>query len=65
MAQLILLKGKPVLVMRAGHYPNKSDILQIMSDHPDCIVRTEPLRDEQTGNHTRFVVTVRENSHVR
>lgn len=65
MATVTYFKGIPVFVMRAGHYPNKADILQIMGDHPDAVVRTEPMRSDDTGNHTRFVITVRENHHVR
>ena len=52
---LDLLKGKPVLVMRAGCYPNKADILDIMSRYPNATVRTEVVHQPKT----RFCVTVR------
>lgn len=61
MAQLITFKGMPVLVMRAGHYPNRADIRDIQSRHPNAVVRTEIMHEP----NTRFVVTVRENQHVR
>ena len=49
-----LLKGKPVLVMRRGLFPNKADIVDIMSRFPDSVVRTETMHNPST----RFVVTV-------
>lgn len=56
-----LLKGMPVLIMRAGHYPNKADIIDIMQRYPRSVVRTEVIHHPAT----RFVVTVRESNHVR
>lgn len=63
MAQQVLdlLKGMPVFIMRAGHYPNKADIVDIMSRFPTSVIRTEVIHHP----HTRFVVTVRESNHVR
>ena len=51
---LDLLKGKPVLVMRRGLFPNKADIIDLVSRFPDCIIRTETMHVPST----RFVVTV-------
>lgn len=48
-----MLRGQPVLVMRQGHYPNRNDITDVMSTHPNAIVRTEVMHYP----HTRFVVT--------
>ena len=56
-----LLKGMPVLVMRAGHYPCKADITDIMARYPSATIRTEVIHHPCT----RFVVTVRETYHVR
>lgn len=56
-----LLKGMPVLVMGAGHYPNKADIVDIMARYPGATIRTEVIHHPRT----RFVVTIRENHHVR
>lgn len=53
-----LLKGKPVLVMRRGLFPNKADIVDIMSRFPDSVVRTETMHNPAT----RFVVTVHRRS---
>jgi hypothetical protein len=50
-----LLKGMPVYVMRAGCYPNKADILDIMARYPGATVRTEVIHHPVT----RFTVTVR------
>jgi len=63
MAQQVLdlLKGMPVFVMRAGHYPNRADVLDVMSRYPNAIVRTEVIHHP----HTRFVLTIRETNHVR
>ena len=63
MAQQVLdlLKGMPVFVMRAGHYPNRADVLDVMSRYPNATVRTEVIHHP----HTRFVLTIRENHHVR
>ena len=47
------LRGKPVLVMRTGHYPNKADIRSVTESYPGHIVRTEPV-----FNPCRFAVTV-------
>ena len=56
MAQTLdLLKGMPVFVMRAGHFPNKADIIDIRSRWPNATIRTETIHHP----HTRFVVTVR------
>jgi hypothetical protein len=52
---LDLLKGMPVLTMRAGCYPNKADILEIMARYPGATVRTEVIHHP----FTRFTVTVR------
>ena len=49
-----LLKGKPVLVMRRGLFPNKADIVDIASRFPDSVIRTETMHNPST----RFVVTV-------
>jgi len=54
MTGLDLLKGKPVLVMRRGLFPNKADITDLMLRFPDCIIRTETMHVPST----RFVVTV-------
>ena len=48
-----LLRGKPVLTMLRGWYPNKADILSIGERFPNHVVRTEPA-----FNPCRFVVTV-------
>lgn len=62
MAQVLdLLKGMPVFVMRAGCYPNKADVLDVMSRYPNATVRCEVIHNPKT----RFVLTVRENHHVR
>lgn len=53
-----LLKGKPVLVMRRGLFPNKADIVDIMSRFPEYVVRTETMHNPAT----RFVVTVQRKS---
>ena len=53
-----LLKGKPVLVMRRGLYPNKADILDLMSRFPECVIRTETMHNPST----RFCVTVQRKS---
>ena len=49
-----LLKGKPVLVMRRGLFPNKADIVDIALRFPECVIRTETMHNPST----RFVVTV-------
>lgn len=54
MAVIDMLKGKPVLVMKRGLFPNKADIVDLMSRFPNCIVRTETMHTPST----RFVVTV-------
>ena len=48
-----LLRGKPVLVMRTGHYPNKADIKSVAESFPGLVIRTEPV-----FNPCRFAVTV-------
>ncbi len=48
-----LLKGFPVLVMRRGLYPNKADVLDIMSRFPNHTIRCEVIHQPAT----RFVVT--------
>lgn len=50
---LDMLKGKPVLVMRRGLYPNKADIVDIASRYPGAVIRTETMHVPST----RFVVT--------
>lgn len=47
------LRGKPVLVMRTGHYPNKADIKSVAESFPGLVIRTEPV-----FNPCRFAVTV-------
>lgn len=51
---LDLLKGKPVLLMKRGHYPNKADIIDILSRFPNTVVRVETIHFPTT----RFAVTV-------
>lgn len=58
MDSIISFKGKPVFTLRTGCFPNVGEIKQIIADHPNCLIKTEPF-----GN--RFVVTVREINHVR
>ena len=53
-----LLKGMPVLLMRRGVFPNKSEILDVMQSYPGYIVAVEPAAQ-------RFAITVRSNNHVR
>lgn len=53
-----LLKGMPVLLMRRGIFPNRSEILDVMKSYPGYIVAVEPAAH-------RFAVTVRRNNHVR
>ena len=48
-----MLKGKPVLVMRRGLYPNKADIVDIASRYPNAVIRTETMHVPST----RFVIT--------
>lgn len=48
-----MLKGKPVLVMRRGLYPNRKDICDVQMSWPGHIVRTEAMHQP-----CRFVVTV-------
>ena len=48
-----LLRGMPVLIMRRGVYPNKSEIMDIQADWPGYIVRTESV-----FTPCRFAVTV-------
>lgn len=48
-----LLRGKPVLVMRRGLYPNHADILAVMESYPNHVIRTEPV-----FNPSRFAITV-------
>ena len=50
---LDLLKGKPVLTMRRGCYPNKADIIDLMSRFPNHVICTETMHVP----HTTFVVT--------
>ena len=49
-----LLRGKPVFIMRVGHFPNHSDIVSAINAHPDTIVRTELMYTPEP----RFAVTV-------
>ena len=49
---LPLLKGVPVLVMRRGVYPNKSEVCDVIASWPGHIVRTEVMH-----NPCRFVIT--------
>ena len=51
---LDMLKGKPVLTMRRGCYPNKADIIDLMSRFPNHVILTETMHVPST----RFVVTV-------
>lgn len=46
-----ILKGKPVLIMRRGTFPNRAEIRDIQASYPGSVVRTEPWG-------IRFVVTV-------
>ena len=48
-----MLRGMPVLVMRAGHYPNRADIQTIIAAYPTAVIRTEVMHYPCT----RFVVT--------
>lgn len=48
-----LLRGKPVLVMRRGVFPNKADILDVAASYPNHVVRTETM-----FSPCRFCVTV-------
>ena len=50
---LPLLKGRPVLVMRRGVYPNRSEIVDIQASWPGHVVRTENM-----FNPCRFCITV-------
>ena len=56
MGSLVQLKGRPVLVMRRGVYPNKSEVLDIIRSWPGHTVMVEPL------NPARFAITVRSKS---
>lgn len=54
MAQVVdMLRGKPILTMRRGCYPNKADIVMLLADHPNCIIRVETMHVPLTT----FVVT--------
>lgn len=53
MSVVPMLRGKPVLVMRRGVYPNKSEISDVIAAWPNHTVRTETM-----FNPCRFVVTV-------
>lgn len=50
---LYLLKGRPVLMMRRGVFPNRAEIKDIQLLYPGSVVRTEHI-----SNPPRFVVTV-------
>ena len=50
-----LLKGMPVLTMKRGHWPNKSDIADVQAAWPQHTVRVEVLHYPGT----RYCVTVR------
>lgn len=58
MGTLVQLKGRPVLVMRRGIYPNKSEVQDIIRSYPidRFIVMVEPLTP------ARFAITVRSKS---
>lgn len=55
---LVQLKGRPVLVMRRGIYPNKSEVQDIIRSYPidRFTVMVEPI------NPARFAITVRSKS---
>ena len=53
MSVIPMLKGRPVLVMRRGLYPNRNDIVDVQMSWPGHIVRTEAMHQPY-----RFVVTV-------
>lgn len=48
---LPLLKGRPVLVMRRGVFPNRAEIKDVQASYPGSVVRTECVSN-------RFIVTV-------
>lgn len=50
---LPLLKGRPVLVMRRGVYPNRTEVADVLAAWPNHIVRTETMFEP-----CRFVLTV-------
>ena len=54
---LPLLKGRPVLVMRRGVYPNRSEVSDVLASWPNHIVRTEVMH-----NPCRFTITVQRRS---
>jgi hypothetical protein len=58
MVQQVLpfLKGTPVLVMRAGHWPNRADVLSVQSMYPKHTVFEEHIH---TPKGVRFALTVR------
>ena len=55
MAQVATLKGKPVVSMLRGQFPNKALIQQILADHPHCTALVEHRSDPCV-----FVITLRE-----
>lgn len=50
---LPLLRGKPVFVLKRGHYPNKSEVQQLQAANPDAVLVVETLHQP----FTTFVVT--------
>lgn len=55
MQTIPLLKGRPVITMREGHWPNRADIQSVQSMYPGAVVRTEAVH---LPTFTTFVVTV-------
>ena len=53
---LPLLKGMPVLIMRAGHWPNRADVLCVKAQYPGHTVFEEHIH---TKVGVRFALTVR------
>lgn len=50
---LPLLRGRPLYVLKRGHYPNRSEVLQMQEAHPDAVLVVETLHQP----FTTFVVT--------
>lgn len=48
-----LLKGRPVLIMRRGVYPNRTEVADVIASYPNHIVRTETMFEP-----CRFALTV-------